>query len=316
VKEDVSALEWASESLKGNKEVVLSAVKQDGSALEWASESLKGNKEVVLSAVKQDGSALEWASKPLKGDEEVVLSAAKQDLSALEWASEPLMCDKGFARMAMRVNFYAFSYLSAKLKADETVFFEALRACYHGSGSSRTLAEASDLTKSWRALHFRAGDFDVDYRRRVFQQDPERVFANHLAFPGTPGAVTFTLLESHFDAPTSKWHCVVRQGLGGADSFLVKLAGRTSSAPSFAQLSKALTKGLRGSFIYLVIGGNDGNYGNVDQVVNPLDGEEPIPMIERPPDQKRPSEQSPQEELRQVCGGLRLRGSGAVVPRG
>ena len=41
-----------------NKEEVLEAVREDGYALEHASEELRGNKEVVLTAVESSGVAL------------------------------------------------------------------------------------------------------------------------------------------------------------------------------------------------------------------------------------------------------------------
>jgi len=51
-----------------------------------------------------------------------------------------------------------------------------------------------------------------------------------------------------------------------------------SAPPSFPQLSKELAKGLRGSFIYLVID---------DMTTGPLDGEQSIPIMQ-PSGQKRP----------------------------
>jgi len=42
------ALEYASEKLKDDKEIVLEAVKQDGLALQFISEKLKDDKEIVL----------------------------------------------------------------------------------------------------------------------------------------------------------------------------------------------------------------------------------------------------------------------------
>ena len=48
------------------KAEVLEAVKQDGYALEYASEELRGDREVVLAAVKQNGRALEQASFKLQ----------------------------------------------------------------------------------------------------------------------------------------------------------------------------------------------------------------------------------------------------------
>ena len=50
--------------------MVLAAVNQHGEALEFASEEMKGDKEVVLAAVNRDilGYALNFASKEMQGD--------------------------------------------------------------------------------------------------------------------------------------------------------------------------------------------------------------------------------------------------------
>ena len=50
---------------------MLEAVKQKGVALEFASEELRVDREVVMEAVKQSGVALEFASLELQGDREL-----------------------------------------------------------------------------------------------------------------------------------------------------------------------------------------------------------------------------------------------------
>ena len=54
-----------------DKNKALIAVKQDGLALEYASDRLRDNPEIVKIAVKQDGFALEYASDRLQGDIEL-----------------------------------------------------------------------------------------------------------------------------------------------------------------------------------------------------------------------------------------------------
>ncbi len=46
------ALQFADESLKKDKSIVIEAIKQNGCALEHADESLKKDKSIVLQAVK------------------------------------------------------------------------------------------------------------------------------------------------------------------------------------------------------------------------------------------------------------------------
>ena len=63
--------------------VVLEAVRRTGwsylcNALEYASEALQADREIVLEAVRQDGYALEYASGDLQADRDFVLEAVRQ----------------------------------------------------------------------------------------------------------------------------------------------------------------------------------------------------------------------------------------------
>ena len=84
------ALEFASEDIHIDREIVMTAVKKDGLALKFTSEDLKKDREIVMAAVKQNGDALKFASEDLKRDREIVMAAVKQDGGALVFASEDL----------------------------------------------------------------------------------------------------------------------------------------------------------------------------------------------------------------------------------
>jgi hypothetical protein len=62
----IRAMVWATESIRNDKEVVMTAVSNDGRELEFASRGLRNDKEVVMAAVCQWGHALEYASTSLK----------------------------------------------------------------------------------------------------------------------------------------------------------------------------------------------------------------------------------------------------------
>ena len=86
-----------------NKKEALKAVKQNGWALEFASDELKNDREVVLEAVKEKGSAgfaLEYASEELKNDRKVVLEAIKEYGGALKYASDELKNDPELRKLA------------------------------------------------------------------------------------------------------------------------------------------------------------------------------------------------------------------------
>jgi len=73
----------------------MAAVKQDGMALQYADESLKRDRDIVLAAVKQNGFVCRYADKSLRRDSEFVLSAVKRNGSALRLADESLKRDRG-----------------------------------------------------------------------------------------------------------------------------------------------------------------------------------------------------------------------------
>lgn len=87
---DGSALEFASEPLKNQQDIVLYAVSQYGCALAFASEELRNDRQIVLNAVRQDGIALAFASQELRADHEIVMEAIQQCEEAIEYASEYL----------------------------------------------------------------------------------------------------------------------------------------------------------------------------------------------------------------------------------
>ena len=65
----------------------MAAVNQYGYALEFASEDLRREREIVMAAVKQNGWALQIASLELRGDCDVVLEAAEHNSSSLQHAN-------------------------------------------------------------------------------------------------------------------------------------------------------------------------------------------------------------------------------------
>jgi len=87
ISNDCWALQYASDELKNDKEVVLAAVSNIGWTLQYASEELKNDKEVVLAAVSNEGWTLKFASDDLKNNKEIVLTAVRKCGSALKFAS-------------------------------------------------------------------------------------------------------------------------------------------------------------------------------------------------------------------------------------
>jgi hypothetical protein len=113
------ALNYASESLKDDKDVVLITVKYIGYSLKYASESLRDDKDVVIAAVQNDGWALKYASENLQNDRNIVLIAVNREGYSLRYASESLKDDREIALVAIKRCIDAFQYSSENLRNDE-----------------------------------------------------------------------------------------------------------------------------------------------------------------------------------------------------
>ena len=127
------ALEYASEKLQNDKEIVLAAVKQSGYALKYAANEFKNDKNVVLAAVKQNGDALEFAPE-LQGDRDVAfaaiwqggefafeyVSATGEEISNLGDVKAPMVTSSGSKRiMRMQVVEVARPLASVKRMCDK-----------------------------------------------------------------------------------------------------------------------------------------------------------------------------------------------------
>ena len=84
---DGGILEFASDRLKDDKDVLLKSVSQAGWTFCYASDRLKNDKDVLLAASKVDGQALYFASKALRDDKDVVLTAVTKKPIILKYAS-------------------------------------------------------------------------------------------------------------------------------------------------------------------------------------------------------------------------------------
>ena len=126
----------------------MAAVKQDGSALEYADDALKADREVVLAAVKQSDIALPYASELLQKDEELRKMTTKEALK--EIGKIPMIS----FTVTWRVDFDDASYTT-----DEVVEAENLDALFdelnEGLEENRWTPEMNVPAHS--------GDFNIEY---------------------------------------------------------------------------------------------------------------------------------------------------------
>ena len=100
---------------------LLAPTNQDWRALQYASEEMKGDRELCMAAVAQDWRALQWARDEVKGDRELCTAAVAQDGRALEHVSEEIKCDRELCMAAVTQNGHACQYCSAELQKDPKI---------------------------------------------------------------------------------------------------------------------------------------------------------------------------------------------------
>ena len=121
-----TALKYASNGLKRNKETVMVAVAQDGKSLQYASDELKKDKEIVLVAVAQAGESLQFAAGSLRNDSSIALVAIKAHWLMMQHVSEELKSDKSFMLQAVEQHFNTMCFASEEVK-DRSFMLRAVK---------------------------------------------------------------------------------------------------------------------------------------------------------------------------------------------
>ena len=129
VRQDGCNLQYASDKLKNDKDVVFTSFQQLRYLLSTRKlEDYKDVKDMFLEGVKKDGSALQYANNELKNDKVFVLDAFKQNGIALRYASNELKNDKD----VVFTSFQQLKYLSPTRKLEDykdvkDMFLEAMK---------------------------------------------------------------------------------------------------------------------------------------------------------------------------------------------
>ncbi|EDP8647562.1 DUF4116 domain-containing protein [Salmonella bongori] len=146
VAKNYKALAHASENLKNDYDIALSAVSQGGTAIMSISDKLKKNREIIMAAVKTSGNALKFADKKFKDDKEVVLAAVQQSGESLKFASTRLTKDRSIILAAVKSSGIALRYANEKFKDDKEVVLAAVQQ------SGEALKFASERLKNDRDI--------------------------------------------------------------------------------------------------------------------------------------------------------------------
>ena len=126
-------MQFASEELRANADVVLTAVCSHGCALEFAAKELRADRHIVIVAAETDGLSLQFASDELRTNREVVMVAASSaGEDALAFAASSLRRDKLFilAIGTVALDVDGLGWAAPELKRD-AAFTEFVRCTAH-----------------------------------------------------------------------------------------------------------------------------------------------------------------------------------------
>ena len=156
-----AALEFGADKFKTNKNIITEAVKSSSKVLSFLAENEKNDKNLVITAVKHHGgSPLQYASEQLRNDKDVVIAAitaVDQYHSTFQYASEELQNDKDVVITAVSHNGDALQYASEELQNDKDV---AMAALINSTGAFKYVSERLRSDKEF-ILHA-IGQKDVD----------------------------------------------------------------------------------------------------------------------------------------------------------
>lgn len=126
-----SSLQFASQSLQDDREIVLMAIQNTPFALQFASERLQDDKEIVLAAIKDSCYSLQFISERLQDDKEVVLTAMQNSVFALQLASERLRKElednREFILSFIKKSSFALQFASPRLRDDKEIVLVAVK---------------------------------------------------------------------------------------------------------------------------------------------------------------------------------------------
>jgi hypothetical protein len=199
VKINGMALQYASDDLKEDRELVLAAVQQNGLALEFASYPHKSDINVMWAAINNDKRAIDYASadlqakfrgkgnpRDLENDRRVwinKLGEQKDNFWVLREAPKDLMNDEEFMLDAIKINWMSISYASDILTTNVDFMIKAQAVAYGQDDEDVYSAIPDpllyrDLTEpGWRDLDKLA--HDLEHERRL--DEAEEMFRRALA---------------------------------------------------------------------------------------------------------------------------------------
>ncbi|EFC37257.1 hypothetical protein NAEGRDRAFT_75016 [Naegleria gruberi] len=163
-------IDFAPNSFKSNREIILSSVSHSGASLKSVSIDFKSDREIVLAAVKQNGEALEYASSALKNDREIVSTAIQKCASSIRFASSGLKKDRELVMQAIKQD-GTLLFFFEHFQDDREMVLEALR----NNGSLEYASEEIEADREIVLEAIRINTTNLDYASEELRSDKEIV---------------------------------------------------------------------------------------------------------------------------------------------
>lgn len=127
VEHRVHSLSFACEAtLRSDREFMLSCIRVHGSALQFASDQLKDDRELVLVAIENNG-YLKYASPELRSDRAFVRQCVRIKPRSIEFVSDELKNDTQFILSLLTENDKCWKHITDHHTKDEQFMLEAIR---------------------------------------------------------------------------------------------------------------------------------------------------------------------------------------------
>ncbi|WP_448216750.1 DUF4116 domain-containing protein [Endozoicomonas sp. 2B-B] len=120
-------LTYASEELRNDKEIVMSVVTQSGIGLAYAGEEMRDDDEVVMTAFASHPKAFRFASWRIRSDINIIKRVIADDIDRLSWASDRILSDRKSMLALIKDNALAVKYAYKELLRERAFIEVAIR---------------------------------------------------------------------------------------------------------------------------------------------------------------------------------------------
>lgn len=183
IKKDLRHIEFIDISFRSDKEFIVEAIEiTKGVALEFASEALRNDREVVTAAIRvqgADGSAFRFAGLGLKKDYAFVIEFSRDHPEVLKYADQELLSNKRFVLEALKKakgsTMDALKHANEKLKKDAAFMTEAIKTT-----NGRAMEFVHDELHKSRDFVLKAVDASgnaLKHAKETFKKDRDIVLA-------------------------------------------------------------------------------------------------------------------------------------------